>query len=363
MRTYVGKGGQKNRFLVPVLVGFMILGCGVQIIRPPGGGNVRNPVAATVKINRPCGDPFQAHLDGNDVTSQFSASSTQPQATFPGLSAGAHTLSAKAGVTGFFGGCSNDSETSTFNVDVDTPYMADCRVHGVPIPPDWAESGTAWVLQGNLKDGTNLLQPGQDAFVWTYSDPNVRGACVALPRGGGGPGSLAGIICQSATTGHACFWDNMLATNQVPGALGWSGQTLRISQLADGSNLSGATGVCPQCHRGDNVFLISPDDPTWRKVLTGTLSNPSTSPLGPNFTTRVEASSDMTGGHPRYIPITTLPTRPGWDNTFQAGACAGSCHEQPNAGITANLNHPSQAIPQPMPPNCATSGVANNCYN
>jgi hypothetical protein len=343
MRTDVGKG-EKNRFLVPALIGFMILGCGVQIIRPPGGGNVRNPVAAKVKINQPCGNPFQAHLDGSDVTSLFSASSTQPQATFPGLTVGAHTLNANAGVTGFFGGCSNDSETSTFNVDVDTPYMADCRVHGVPIPPDWAESGTAWILQGNLKDGTNLLQPGQNAFVWTYSDPNVRGACIALPRGSGGPGSLAGIICQSATTGHACFWDNKLRTNPAV-AVGWSAQTLQISKLVDGSNLS---ENCTSCHRGDNVFLISPDDPTWRKVLTGTLSNPSTSLLiGPNFTTRVE-------GVARYIPLSTIPPRAGWENPAATG-CAGACHGNPVLGFSN--------VPNPMPPHCATSGVADNCYN
>ncbi len=224
---------------------------------------------------------------------------------------------------------------------VDTPYMAQCRAQGVPIPPDWAETGTPWVLQGNLRTGTNLLQPGQDAFVWTYSDPTVRGACIALPRGNGGSGSLAGFICQSATTGAACFWDNMPKNNQRPGILGWRNQTLRIADLADGSNLTGVTGVCTNCHRGNNAFLISPDDSTWAKVLRG----PLVTSFGSTFTTRVEASSDNTGGHPRYVSI----TQPGWSNTLLAVGCAGACHEQPT------VNAP------PMPPICAAGGV-ENCY-
>lgn len=237
----------------------------------------------------------------------------------------------------------------------DTPYMAQCRAQGVPIPPDWAETGTAWELQGNLRTGTNLLRPGQDAFVWTYTDPAVKGACIALPRGSGGAGSLAGIICQSATTGAACFWDNRKRDDtdpmrQVP-TLGWSGKTLIISELKDATNITEpGSGICPTCHRGDNVFLISPDDPTWAKVLRGPLV---TSP-GSKFTTRVEASSDNQGGHPRYIPISSVAEQPprsgGWGvNTFQAGACSGSCHEQPSVSAP------------PMPPACAAGGV-ENCY-
>lgn len=224
-------------------------------------------------------------------------------------------------------------------VAADSPYMAECRAKGVPIPPDWAETGTPWVKQGELQ--TKLTLPSKAAYVWTYSDPTVRGACVALPRGTGVSGDVAGIICQSATTGAACFWDNMPKNNQSPGVLGWSGQTLQIANLADGSNLTGVTGVCTYCHRGDNVFLISPDDPTWAKVLRGPLV---TSP-GSTFTTRVEASSDNQGGHPRYVPV----TQPGWTNAFAAGVCAGSCHEQPAVSSP------------PMPPACAAGGVTN-CY-
>ncbi len=232
-------------------------------------------------------------------------------------------------------------------VSTSTRYMDDCRAHRVPIPPDWAETGTAWQAQGTLTQ--NLLRPGEFAQVWTYSDPAEEGACIALPRGSGAPGSLAGIICQSATTGHACFWDNIRRNGGPEVALGWRGQRLVINQLKDGSNLN---SPCTDCHRGNNVYLISPDDPTWGKVLRGPLSGPSTG----TFSTRVRASTDNEGGHPRYIPITTVPPRSGWVNTFATGGCAGSCHERPVVSAP------------PMPPDCARPASGSgpldpeNCY-
>lgn len=190
----------------------------------------------------------------------------------------------------------------------DTSYMEYCRSRGVPVPPDWAESGTAWVRQGTLTQ--NLLQPGAFAAVWTYTDPARRGACIALPRGDGGPGSPSGIICQSATTGAACFWDNIRRGTEPEQFIGWRGQRLVISELKDGSNLNSA---CTGCHRG-------------------------------------ESSTDNTGGRPRYVPLTTMPARPGWQNTYTTPSCGG-CHERP-APIT---------VP-PMPPACATGGNPANCY-
>lgn len=41
-----------------------------------------------------------------------------------------------------------------------TDYMGRCYKSGVPLPPDWAETGTPWVLQGNLKTGP---RPGRCA--------------------------------------------------------------------------------------------------------------------------------------------------------------------------------------------------------
>lgn len=235
-----------------------------------------------------------------------------------------------------------------------TGYMRRCFKDGVPLPPDWAESGTAWQLRGNLGTGTNLLQPGINAFVWTHTDARFRGACIALPRGGGGQrGGLAGIICQSAVTGRACFWDSRLRDDADPlremPAISWPGATLIIAALKDGSNITEAnSGSCPICHRGDNVYLISPDDPTWSQVIKGTS----------NFTTRVEASADTRGGHPRYIPLTSVtgPGRGGdWENVAPAApGCGSTCHENPALQF--------QNQPMPMPPNCAVGGTVESCY-
>jgi hypothetical protein len=240
----------------------------------------------------------------------------------------------------------------------DTDYMAFCRRARVPIPPDFALSGTAWVLQGDLQ--TNLLQPGVDAHVWTYSDPVRRGACIALPRGGTGQrANLSGIICQSATTGRACFWDSRLRDDNDPRKempiLDWRTERLRIAKLKDASNLTEqGSGTCPDCHRGDNVFLISPDDPTWAKVLRGPLV---TAP-GSTFTTRVARSDDMRNGHPRYVPVTYPASRPDWENAVGNPGCGGTCHENPSLAFSTS---------PPMPPLCAKTAVAGvfdeeKCY-
>jgi hypothetical protein len=229
----------------------------------------------------------------------------------------------------------------------DRQYIQRCRDASVPIPPDWAETGTAWQNQGALSH--NILRgrtaPGEYAGVYTYTDPSVRGACVALPRGSGAPGTLAGIICQSATTGAACFWDNTLREATAP--MGWRGVTLPIARLKDGTNLMADN--CTSCHRGNNVFLISPDDTTWGTVLR------SLPTIGTRtFTTRVEGSSDTAHGYPRYVPITTMFGRETWQNFHNpaTGYCAG-CHEQP-ADSVLGLNIPS------MPPACASTPLG--CY-
>jgi hypothetical protein len=235
---------------------------------------------------------------------------------------------------------------------LETPYMTECRSQGVPIPPNWSVNTNKWVQHGNLVN-SNLLQPGSDAFVWSYTDPNIRGACIALPRGSGGArGGLAGIICQNAETAAACFWDSRWRDDADPlremPAINWSQSTLIISQLKDATNITESdSGVCTTCHRGNNVFLISPDHPAWSSVMRGQLP---TTP-GSKFTTRILGSTDMQGGHPRYVPLSGQ--RPGWGNTFKAGGCGGACHENPDLAFSR--------LPT-MPPTCATNGDAENCY-
>ena len=83
-------------------------------------------------------------------------------------------------------------------------------------------------------------------------------------------------------------------------------------------------------------------------VLRGPLA---TTPAS-TFTTRVEASTDNPGGHPRYVPMAA--NRPGWTNVFQAGGCAGACHENPSLGFSST---------PAMPPVCAAGGDVENCYH
>lgn len=342
------------RWPVLLLAALLIASC-MSITEPPKGGNVLNPVVAKVKVGTVCGTPFRALLDGVDVTSMFSPSSPSSgttQASFASLSSGAHTLTTSADVQHWFlfSYCASASDTATFQVNADTPYMAACRAQGVPIPPDWAETGTAWVNQGNLNTsggGTNLLQGAVDAHVWTYTDPNVRGACVALPRGDGRPGSLAGIICQGAS-GKACFWDNQPRTDPNL-ILGWRGRKLVISELVDGTLFAtggNVGGPCTTCHSGNNVFLMSPDDPTWAKVLRGPLNG---GPSGGQFTTQVDSG--------RYIP---LPVAPNWVNPLAPGGnCGAGCHELPSSDVRLLRNNFNATPPpnrMPMPPACDAGG-------
>lgn len=129
---------------------------------------------------------------------------------------------------------------------IENAYIKSCKASGVPIPPNWPSN--QWVRQGDL----NLSFLGGSAEVYAYNDPNVPGACIALPRENANNVNLLGIICQSAQTGKACFWDNIdAAGNKITGA----NVRLTVNNIKNGSNLA---ENCTMCHRGDNVFLIHP---------------------------------------------------------------------------------------------------------
>ena len=233
-----------------------------------------------------------------------------------------------------------------------TPYMASCSAAGVPLPPDFSTTGTRWTRQGTLSQ--NLLNPGNIAEVWTAAPASGRGACVALPRRNGpsptDAARLAGIICQSATTGNACFWDNI--DRNTGARLPWDSQTLKISDLMDGSNLS---ENCTGCHKGNNVYLVAPDDPTWCRLLRGGRAGSGCSaPSGAraaNLTLKVEAPVDTVNEpgtsiyHPRYRPLSGAPARPMWVNGAEPG-CGGACHLRGAGPFTT---------PNPMAPNCGTA--------
>ncbi len=104
------------------------------------------------------------------------------------------------------------TQAASANVIVDNNYLESCRAKGVPIPPDWKPAASDWERHGNLH--TILLTPNtldqtpvdetSFASVWSYAPSQGRGACIAVGRNGGS----FQVICQSATTGYACFWSN-----------------------------------------------------------------------------------------------------------------------------------------------------------
>jgi hypothetical protein len=231
-----------------------------------------------------------------------------------------------------------------------TRYTGDCDRAGVPVPPDFATVGSAWTHQGNLS--TNMLAPGAVAQVWTWADPVRRGACVVLPRGSGGAGSLAGLICQGAATGNACFWDNL---DRATGArIAWASNTLVIRNLQDGTMLA---ENCTGCHKGNNVYLLAPDDPVWCRLLRGGPGAGCSAPSGAsaaNLSLEVEGAVNLihqprtSMQHTRYFPMTGTPSRPGWTNSAATSpGCGGICHLDSVGGFSTPT----------MPPACGT-----RCY-
>lgn len=242
-------------------------------------------------------------------------------------------------------------------VEGETDYMRTCRSKGVPIPPDWTSSSSAWEGHGRLAtilltpNHLDEVQPDQTTFasVWSYASPALRGACLALGRNGG----VFEVICQSAATGHACFWRNDPGSPSTR----WTEETpaVALSTLRDPERgFAPGTVACTDCHRGTNAFLVAPDDPTWAKVLRPEVPRPT-------FTTRIEQASPpqqtapggMTVTHARFIPVggTSValrnppPTIPG---------CSGTCHEAHYEIL--EKGHTAEGyvrIPRPMGPNCA----------
>jgi hypothetical protein len=128
-------------------------------------------------------------------------------------------------------------------------YVETCRAQGVPIPPNWPDD--KWIRQGPL--GLVFISTKYEAEVFAYKDPAVPGVCYALPRREGTSIMLLGIICQSATTGYACFWDNKEADGTTP--ITGPDVRLDIDTIGNGRTLG---ENCTMCHRGDNVFNIHP---------------------------------------------------------------------------------------------------------
>jgi hypothetical protein len=217
--------------------------------------------------------------------------------------------------------------------DAPPSYVETCRAAGVPIPPDWPDP--KWINQGAL--ALQFVSGNLSTEVFAYKDPAVPGVCYALPRRDTtGSIQLLGIICQSATTGKACFWDNKEPDNTP---ITGNSITLKIADIANGMNL---VENCTNCHRGDNVFNIHPG--------TALDLGRAGAPGGPYDTSAAV----------RYTPI----AQSGWSNpgpltlgarTTGQSSCTG-CHDLPETKpdyCAAVLEMAALATMPPFGPNRA----------
>lgn len=339
MNSAIAKTSLKPRFVALMLIGLLLVSC-IKIIDPKDGTTVPQPVAAKVEIQSQCG-PFQAYLDGADVTSQFSSSTPfetnnlrSPSDPTGPLSEGSHKLQVSAGTRNGWMTCGTSKATSDFIVRPDTKYMKQCREQEVPIPPDLIlnvtpNQTTAWEFIGALgvlNESYNIAGvPGDSAEVYAYGDPMKRGACIALLRYGVGP--QIGVICQSAATGRSCFWnkDEEAPKGDHPGVH----PRVPIETLDDPMGSGKTHGIihddCTACHRGNNAFILFPDDPVWKKVLKG----PLVTKAGSTFTTKVEHSTATDDrGRFRHIPLGGgLFNPPGINVSLVYPKCSDGCHE------------------------------------
>ena len=179
-----------------------------------------------------------------------------------------------------------------------TTYMNDCRPTACPFRPTGPTA----------RRGHTDADPAVVCGVWRpLQRPRHQSACVALPERRRSRIASAGIICQSASTGHA-YYRRPLRGSARPTCWAWPAPRHRRSRQRC------ETWPTPRhhrFHRGNNVYLLSPDDPTW----------PSR---------RSWEAHDARGDvfrQSRHAPATsrsaTLPERPGWVNAFTTGGTAG----------------------------------------
>ncbi len=134
-------------------------------------------------------------------------------------------------------------------------YIKDCRAAGVPIPPDWPDE--RWKYQGTLTF-TFIEQGREETKVYAYLDPELKGACIALPRINDGKIEPLGFICQGYESGRACFWDNISRKSGTKLRGPEDELSFKIADIQGGDVLA---DNCTECHRGENAFMIHPQTP------------------------------------------------------------------------------------------------------
>jgi hypothetical protein len=139
----------------------------------------------------------------------------------------------------------------------DSPYMAQCRQNGVPLPPPW---GPDWKKIGSLSPQFIFAKEKGRTELWTYETD--QGVCAAIPRAtNGSTVDVFGVICTSIN-GNTCFWDNIYA-----------GIDKKITPINPGFDIKrfgrGAdrlTEYCTDCHRGPTPWIRVANQPTSKLV-------------------------------------------------------------------------------------------------
>jgi sugar lactone lactonase YvrE len=197
-----------------LLTGFSLAGCSsILIVQPRNGTTVPYPGSVTAQVSvrgRACNGSFQAILDGRNVTSLFSPQppvSANPQAIFPSLVPGDHTLMVSVR-TGF--NCSPLSATSTFfRVGAPSIYITDGEsavLKNDRIVQIGDMTGSGWTSFGSPGAGTNQFVFPRGIYVYsptriyTVDEANHRivlmmdmqgAGWTALGSQGGGPRQFA----------------------------------------------------------------------------------------------------------------------------------------------------------------------------
>jgi uncharacterized repeat protein (TIGR01451 family) len=133
-------------------------------------------------------------------------------------------------------------------------YLEQCKVAGVPRPPDWDLTQSQWMSTGVLYEADLFIGADLTAAVYVSKTDAPLGVCIANPRARADIVQLLGIICLGKESGNACFWDNQEDDMSKPFPLT---NTRAITDFAGGPELYGGWGgICTDCHSGENPFPI-----------------------------------------------------------------------------------------------------------
>lgn len=158
----------------------------------------------------------------------------------------------------------NPAEATT-TTNGGTAYAQECHngTNKVLLPPAWSQSNWKENCKANLNDpnrcNTSPSYTQQDTGEVWYASPlnDYAGLCMAFTRV-----DSIDVICQSATTGKACFWEGRQNAGNLPprtppkvGDPAINLVSTTSSYLFGGTDLLTGAFHCTDCHQGENAFI------------------------------------------------------------------------------------------------------------